>query len=394
MSTLSPPGADAATVAAAWVDSLGPEALEQAARYTAGNHWLLLWNLVVAGLVVWLVIRLGLLERVSRRIAPGRHNLRVFVVAATYFLVAALLALPWEIGTGWWRELQYGRTRQPLGDWLGQQALGTMIGALLGGLFMIGLYALIRRAGRWWWAWGGGFVALAISAMLIISPLFIEPLFNDYQPLERGEVRDVLEAHAIASGVPVDRIFVYDGSRQSNNFTANVSGVFGSARIAISDVALKGADLDEVEAVTGHEIGHYVLGHVWRLVALFSALSVVFFYFADRLYPWFARRFGSRASLEDPCGLPVMLFIVSVFLLLAQPVMNGVTRLGEIEADRYSLQTVGKPEALASALLKTAEYRNPRPNRLQEILFYTHPSVERRIAAALAWEGREGGRQQ
>ncbi len=394
MSITPPVGADAAAIAAAWVDSLGPAALEQAARYTAGNHWLLLWNLVVAGLVAWLVIRLGLLDRVARRIAPSRPNLRVFLVAVTWFLAASLITLPWEIGTGWWRELQYGRSSQPLGDWLGQQVLGTMIGALLGGLFMIGLYALIRRAGRWWWAWSGGFVAVAISAMLIVSPQFIEPLFNDYQPLEQGEVRDALEAHALASGVPVDRIFVYDGSRQSNNFTANVSGVFGSARIAISDVALKGADLDEVEAVAGHEIGHYVLGHVWRLVALFSTLAVVFFFLADRLYPWFARRFGSPAPLADPCGLPVLLFIVSVFGLLAQPVVNGVTRLGEIEADRYSLQTVGKPEALARALLKTAEYRNPRPNRLQEILFYTHPSVERRIAAALAWEERDGGRQQ
>lgn len=382
------PGGDAAVTAAAWVDSLGPGALEQAARYTAGNHWLLLWNLLVAGLVAWLVIRFGLLDRVARRVAPARPNLRVLLVAATWFLVAAVLSLPWEMWAGWWRELQYGRSNQPLGDWLGQQALGTLVGALLGGLFMIGLYALIRRAGRWWWVWSGGFVAVAISAMLIVSPLFIEPLFNDYQPLEQGEVREALEAHAIAAGVPVDRIFVYDGSRQSNNFTANVSGIFGSARIAISDVALKGADLDEVEAVTGHEIGHYVLGHVWRFVALFSGLSVAFFYLADRLYPWFARRFRSRAPLADPCGLPVLMFMLSVFGLLAQPVINGVSRLGETEADRYSLQSVGKPEALASALLKTAEYRNPRPNRLQEVLFYSHPSVERRIAAALAWEER------
>ena len=383
------PGGDAAVTAAAWVESLGPGALEQAARYTAGNQWLLLWNLLVAGLVAWLVIRFGLLDRVARRVAPARPNLRVLLVAATWFLVAAVLSLPWEIWAGWWRELQYGRSSQPLGDWLGQQALGTLVGALLGALFMIGLYALIRRAGRWWWVWSGGFVAVAISAMLIVSPLFIEPLFNDYQPLEQGEVREALEAHAIAAGVPVDRIFVYDGSRQSNNFTANVSGIFGSARIAISDVALKGADLDEVEAVTGHEIGHYVLGHVWRFVALISGLSVAYFYLADRLYPWFARRFRSRAPLADPCGLPVLMFMLSLFGLLAQPVINGVSRLGETESDRYSLQSVGKPEALASALLKTAEYRNPRPNCLQEVLFYSHPSVERRIAAALAWEERQ-----
>ena len=156
--------------------------------------------------------------------------------------------------------------------------------------------------------------------------------------------------------------------------------------IAISDVAFKGASLDEVKAVTGHEIGHYVLRHVWRTVLVLSLLAVVLFFIADRLYPRFARAFGSHATLPDPAGLPVLLFMVSLFGLLAQPVTNGLTRIGEIEADRYSLETVNLPDALASALVKTAEYRDPRPHPLQEALFYTHPSVERRVRMAMEWK--------
>jgi len=125
------------------------------------------------------------------------------------------------------------------------------------------------------------------------------------------------------SGVPTDRIFVYDGSRQSNNFTANVSGVAGSARIAISDVAFKGASLDEVRAVTGHEIGHYVLHHIWRSVIVLSLLAMLFFFLADRLYPRFARAFGSSAQLADPAGLPVVVFMISVMSLLVQPAVNN-----------------------------------------------------------------------
>ncbi len=161
--------------------------------------------------------------------------------------------------------------------------------------------------------------------------------------------------------MPEDRIFVYDGSRQSNNFTANVSGIAGSARIAISDIAFKGASLDEVKAVTGHEMGHYVLGHVWRTVILMSVLAIVFFFLADRLFPRVARAFGSSASISDPTGLPVLFFMVSFFLLLVQPIVNGQIRKGENEADQYSLETVNLPDALATALVKTAEYRNPRP---------------------------------
>jgi STE24 endopeptidase len=179
---------------------------------------------------------------------------------------------------------------------------------------------------------------------------------------------------------------VYDGSRQSNNFTANVAGLGASARIAISDVAFKGASLNEVRAVTAHEIGHYVLDHVWRSVLVLSALATVVFFLADRLFPVFARAFGSRAALGDPAGLPVLVFIVSLLGVLAQPVTNGLSRLAEIEADRYSLQTVNLPDALASALVKTAEYRDPRPHVLEEWLFYTHPSVERRVQRAMEWK--------
>jgi Zn-dependent protease with chaperone function len=191
---------------------------------------------------------------------------------------------------------------------------------------------------------------------MLAAPVFIQPLFNDYKPVPPGEVRSALEAMARSAGVPTDRVFVYDGSRQSNNFTANVAGLGGTARIAISDVAFKGASLDEVKAVTGHEIGHYVLGHVWRAIAVISVLAMLAFLVADRLFPRFARAFGSSAPLSDPRGLPVILFMVSLIMALAAPVMNSLNRIAESEADRHSLETVNLPDALASALVKTAEY--------------------------------------
>ena len=138
--------------------------------------------------------------------------------------------------------------------------------------------------------------------------------------------------------------------------------------------------------MTGHEIGHYVLHHVWRTVAVFSALAILFFFVADRLFPHFARAFGSSATLADPVGLPVLLFMLSLFAVLAEPVANTLSRIDETESDRYSLETVELPDALASALVKTAEYRNPRPHPLQEMLFYTHPSVERRVRMAMEWK--------
>lgn len=384
---------DPQAATAAYIDSLGAPALQKAAAYTAGAHWLLLWGLLVSGVVSWLVVRSRLLERIANRLARRGPALRSGAIGAVFFLAAALVSLPWSIYAEWWRERAYGRTSQPLGDFLGQALLGSLISAVLGALFFVGVYALMRRAGRWWWAWSGALTAAAISGFLLLSPIVVEPLFNDYKPVPDGPVRDALVTMAQQAGVPTDRIFVFDGSRQSNNFTANVSGIGHSARIAIADVAFKGASLDEVRAVTGHEIGHYVLGHVWRTVAVMSVLAMAFFFIADRLYPWLARAFGlagrdGRAvpPIADPVGLPVLVFAVTLLALLAKPVFSTLSRANESAADRYSLQTVGLPDALASALVKTAEYRDPRPGALQEWIFYSHPSVEHRVRAAMEWK--------
>ena len=373
------------------IDALGPEALQKAANYTAGSHWLILWGLLVSALVTWLIIRSGVLDKIWAKMEKRGWALRTFIVSAAFALISSILFLPWSLYTDWWRETDYDRTSQPLGDFLSQGAIGTLISALVMGLFFLGIYALIRKAGKRWWLWSGGLAAAAITLMLLVAPILIEPLFNEFKPVPEGEVRTAIEAMADEADIPHDRIFMYDGSRQSNNFTANVSGVFGSARIAISDIALKEASLDEVKAVTGHEIGHYVLGHIWRSVAVLAVLSIIVFFIADRIFPWFARKFGSTASIGDPTGIPILIFIMSLLMQLAQPVTNGLTRMGEQEADNYSLQTVNLPDALAGALIKTAEYRYPRPSALQEMLFYTHPSVEWRVRNAMEWKAKNRG---
>lgn len=377
---------DPAAATKAYIDALGPEALAKAADYTHGSEWLSFWGVVVAGLVTYLFVRLRILDRIDAKLGKRGFALRTFLVCAAFLLLSAIVTLPWDLYTGWWRETAYGRTSQPLGDYLGQGAISLVIGVLLGALFFLGIYALIRRAGKRWWIWSGGLAAAAISLILLLAPVVIEPLFNDYKPVPAGPVRDALVVQAKEAGIDPDRIYMFDGSRQSNNFTANVSGLGHSARIAISDVALKGASLDEVKAVTGHEIGHYVLGHVWIIVIVFSLLAVLLFFLVDRLFPRVARALGSDAGIGDPRGFPVLMFLLSLFAFLAQPVLNTLSRTDESAADAYSLQTVNLPDALASALVKTAEYRSPRPNAVEEFVFYSHPSVERRVRAAMEWK--------
>jgi STE24 endopeptidase len=377
---------DPAAATASYIDGLGAENLARALAYTTGGHWLLLWSLLVSALVCWVIVRMGILERVEARFGARGPGVRAFAVGIAYFLCSALIGLPWSVYSGWWRERSYGRTAQPLGDYLLQGSIGVLLGAVLGALFFMGVFALMRRTGRRWWIWSAGMTAVSAAVLILLAPIVIEPIFNDYRPIPSGDVRDAIVVLARSAGVPEDRIFVYDGSRQSNNFTANAGGIGGSARIAVSDIAWKGASLDEVKAVTGHEIGHYVLGHTWRGVALITVLAVLFFFLIDRLFPRIAGAFGSRATLDSPVGLPVMLFMASLFGLLGTPVLNAFGRYGETEADQYSLENVNLPDALASALVKTAEYRYPRPGALEEAIFYDHPSVERRVRMGMEWK--------
>ena len=371
---------------ARYIDSLGSAALQKAHDYTVGREWILLWGLLVSAIVTWLIVRSGLLDWLEGKIGERVRNLRAFAVSLVFFLVSTLLSLPWTLYSDYFRERSYGRTSQPLGDYLGQSALSAVITALLAAVFMVGVYWLIRRTGTRWWLWSGGLTAVALAVVLLLGPVLIEPLFNKYEPVPPGKVRDAVVEMAQRAGIPPNKVYMFNGSRQSNNFTANAGGVGSTARVAISDVALKNASIDEVRAVTGHEIGHYVLKHTWWGILFFSILAIVLFWLADRLFPRFARWFGTDATLGDPRGVPVLVFMVSFLGLICLPLLNTFSRTLETAADQYSLQTENRPDALSTALVKTAEYRYPRPGPIEEFIFYDHPSVERRVHRAMVWE--------
>ena len=377
---------DVNAATARYIDSLGPEALQKAHDYTVGKEWMLLWGLVVSAIVTWLIVRSGILDKLGSKLADRRRNLRAFVIAAVYFVLSTLLMAPWSIYANWWREKSYGRTSQPLGDFIFQNSIAMVITAVVGGIFLMLLYMLIRKAGRTWWLWSGGLTAIVLAFLMLLAPVLIEPLFNKYEPVPPGTVRDAVVEMAGRAGVPPDKVYMYNGSRQSNNFTANAGGVGSTARVAISDVALKSASLEEVRAVTGHEIGHYVLKHSWWGILFFSVLAIVLFWLAEKLYPRFARAFGSDAPIEDPRGVPVLVFTASLLGLLTLPFLNTFARTLETQADQYSLETENLPDALSSALVKTAEYRYPRPGRFEEFVFYDHPSVEARVHRAMEWK--------
>ncbi|WP_309604271.1 M48 family metallopeptidase [Phenylobacterium sp.] len=384
-------GFDPAAATAAYLAQLPPEAHARATAYTQGGHWLLLWGTLVSILVSWIVIRSGVLVRVRSGVEKTRPHpwLAVAAIVVVDTVIESVLSLPWDSYAHWWREKGYGLTSQAYVGWFTERLISLCVGAVISVILFSLLYWIIRRAPRTWWIWSSVGVVFAFMALMLVQPALIEPLFNSYKPAPSGAMRDEVVAMAKQVGVPSDKILIYDGSKQSNRYSANVAGLVGTARVAMSDVMFKkNADLAEVRGVVGHEMGHYVRGHILWDAFAYGALALVGFYLVGRLFPWAASVLGATGvtGLADPAGLPVISVIISVLALVATPLTSSITRLSEADADHFSLEHFNEPDGLAKALVKTIEYRAATPSRLEEVIFYDHPAVGNRIRSAMDWK--------
>ncbi|MFN3522343.1 MAG: M48 family metalloprotease [Phenylobacterium sp.] len=382
---------DPAAATAAYLAQLPPQVHEKAQAYTQGGHWLSLWGALAAVAIAWLVLRSGVLVRLRAGIERKRPHpwLAVFAVLFVDGVIEAALGLPWTVYADWWRERAYGMTDRAFAGWFVEWALVAVISLVVTVLMLALIYALMRRAPRTWWIWSGGVTAGFFVAVMVLAPVLVLPLLNDYKPAPPGPVRDAIVAMAQANGVPSDKIMIYDGSKQSNRYTANVAGLGGTARIAMSDVMFqKGADMAEIRAVVGHEMGHYVHRHALWMAAAYGLLGLAAFFLVDRLFQPVLRLTGAQGvqGLTDPAGFPVISIIITVLALVSQPITNSIVRIAEADADRFSLERVNEPDGLAQALVKTVEYRAATPSRLEEVLFYDHPAVGRRVRRAMDWK--------
>jgi STE24 endopeptidase len=385
---------DAAAATQAYLDRLPPQTVARANAYFEGGYWLQLWNFLL-GLVIAAILLGG---RRSARIRDWAQRvgraafLRDAIYGACFSVATFVIGLPLSIYQGFAREHQYGMATQTFGPWFGERLIGlgvaTVIAALGAGL----LYAAIRRAGERWWLWGTGVAVALLVLVLLVAPVWIDPLFNTYKPVERGEVKTAVLAMAKADGVPVDNVYEFDASRQTTRVSANVSGIFGTAAVRLNDNLLR-ASLPEIRAVMGHELGHYVMNHVYKGIVEFAVLLMVGFLFAQWAMARLLARFGARFGLNgvaDVAGLPLLWAVFSAFLFLATPISNTLIRTQEIEADRFGLNLAREPHGAAEAFLKLTEYRKPDPGPIEEFVFFDHPSTQFRIHDAMRWREAMG----
>jgi STE24 endopeptidase len=382
---------DPETATRAYLDTLSGAAREQSDAYFEGGYWLILWGALAAILVEWIVLRTGLSARFrdwGERITKRRWIVPA-IFAVPYIVVTTLLVLPWTIYTDFVREGQYGLMNLGFGAWLGEQAIGLAITVIGMALFFTVLFAVIRKSPKRWWLWGSGVVGLFVTIGIMIAPVFIAPLFNDYAPMEDGPLRDRILAMAEANDVPADDVWVFDQSRQHDRISANVSGLFGTSRIALNDNLLERGTPEEVEAVMGHELGHYVLNHALILVIGITAIFTLGFFLTWRLAPKILARHGEKwgvRGVDDPAAFPLYIIILTVYFMLMTPVQNTLIRAVESQADAFGLDAARQPDGFASVAMKLSQYRKIEPSALEEFLFYDHPSGRTRVRMSMDWK--------
>ena len=384
-------GFDAVAATEAYLAKVTPEQRARSDAYFEGGYWLQLWGFLYGVGVALLLLATRLSARmrdVAVRVTRAA-SLQTGLYWLQYLLATTVLSFPLTVYSDFIREHAYGLSTQTLGAWLGDEGKGLLLAAILGGLALTAIYAVVRRAPRTWWVWGAGVSVLIAVFAIAIGPVFIEPMFNTYTPLKDESIRGPILRLARANGIPARDVFVVDASKQTNRVSANVAGFLGSERIALNDNLLKRCSVPEIETVMAHEMGHYVLNHVFKGIVEFGVLIVIGFAFLRRSFDRISARWGSRweiTGIADVAALPLLALLLSVFFFVMTPVTNTLIRTQEAEADLFGLNAARQPDAEAEVDLMLGEYRKLKPGPVEEFIFFDHPSGYNRILMAMRWK--------
>ncbi len=392
--TVSPETAislDPAAATRAWLATVPAEKRAKSNAYFEGGYWLILWNFLLSAAIFVFLLTSHISARLrdfAERVTRFK-TLQVVLYAILFILITTTLAFPLDLYENFFREHAYGLATQTFVPWFREQLIALVVQLIAASLGLAVLYWVFRRASRTWWIWGTGVAIVLAMIALVIEPVFVEPLFNTYKPLADQKIRDPILALARANEIPVKQVFEVDASRQTTRISANVAGFLGTTRIALNDNLLKQCTLPEIRAVMAHEMGHYVLNHVTKLIIYFGILALLGFALARMIFNRALLRWGGKwgvRSIADPAGFPLLMLIFATFVFLLTPILNSAVRTTEREADIFGINASREPDGMAKAALKLAAYRKLDPTPLEEFVFFDHPSGRVRIRMAMDWK--------
>ena len=382
---------DADAAMDAYLAEIPASARSRSDAYFEGGYWLILWDFLY-GVAIYLVLLYfgwsAAMRNAAERITRFKP-LQTLIYWVEFLLLTTILGAPLALYEGYFRERQYGLVTQTLVPWLGDQLIMLLVNVVLGGVVCMVLFGVVRRLPRTWWIWGAGVSIVFLIFFIMIAPVFIFPLLNKYTVLEDPRITKPILSLARANGIPAEKVYQVDASRQTTRMSANVSGYGRTMRITLNDNLLRRGSLEEIQAIMGHEMGHYVLHHIAKDILYFSVVLVIFFVLLRWSLERALARWGERWKIRgigDTAVLPLVFLVGTILGFVYTPFFNTHVRRNEHEADMYGLNASRQPDGFAQAAIHLGEYRKMSPGPVEEWIFFDHPSGRNRIHDAMRWK--------
>jgi Zn-dependent protease with chaperone function len=381
--------------------TLSHERQEKAIAYSRAGYTLYFLSYFLGGLFLFLILRLGWAAK-FRDIAEtfsDRKWVQGLVFVPLLFLTIGVLDLPVHL---YWHalSLHYQQSIQGWGSWFWDWSKGELLDVAFGIVLVLILFAVMRRSPRRWWLYFWFPAVLILLGLIVITPLVIDPMFNKFEPLskEHADLVASIEKLTKHAGVPIppERMFLMVASQKTNAINAYVTGLGASKRVVIWDTTIQKMSNEEALFVVGHELGHYVLGHVWQGFLWGAAGLLVALYLLFRGLHWALDRWGRDWKLygqEDWASLAVLLLILQALLFVASPVISGISRMEEHAADVYGLEVIhglipNSEEVAAHAfqVLGELDLSDPNPPPFITFWLYSHPPLAERLVFAHSYD--------
>ena len=358
---------------------------EAQSYYRSGNVLFVLgnlWDLLIPSLLLFAGVSARIRDWARRSGRKWSFEIGLYFIAFT--VIIFLVDLPLSYYQGYVRQHAYGLSNQTFGKWARDEVTGLLVGMVAGVLFIWVPYLMLSKSPRRWWLYTGVLAIPFIVLVSLVQPIWIDPLFNKFGPMKDKALEAEILALADRAGIEGSRVFEVAKSEDTKAVNAYVAGFGGTKRIVLWDTILAKLNREQLLVVMGHEMGHYVLGHVWKSILALSALIILALYAVHRTSGWLIARYRHRfgfSELSDVASLPLIIVLFSIASLVVTPVALAMQRHFEHEADRFGLEITRDNHAAATAFV-TLQQENlgvPRPGPLYTWWRASHPSLGDRI---------------
>jgi len=366
----------------------------EAQRYNGIKRWLGIADFVIG--LIFLVVLLatgwsGWLRDLAYRVGLNNYSLSVFVYLLLLLVISKVLGIGLDF-YGFRLERRYKLSNQRFRSWIWDEFKGFLVGLVLGGIVVELLYFTIRQWPQNWWVLAWILFMVLFIVMAQLAPVVLFPIFYKFEPLDDEELRRRLVVLSERAGTRVRGVYRWKLSEKSKKANAALTGLGATRRIILADTLLDNYSPDEIEAVLAHELGHHVHRHILKSMLVQAAITFVGFWAANWTLHYAVDRHMFE-QLSDFANLPLLALVSVVLSFLLMPALNAYSRYNERQADRYAFESISSVEPFISSMnkLATQNLAERTPSKWVEWLFYSHPSISRRLAAAEQWGKTQGG---